>query len=72
MSGKNANPHGTSIPVATVPATVSWSVPVGAAVPELAGADVDGELVGAASEHPLTNANAATTAVARPPPIAAP
>ncbi|GAA1574253.1 hypothetical protein GCM10009789_29670 [Kribbella sancticallisti] len=49
LSGRNANPHGTSIPVATVPATVSFTGPDGVAlvagvlgVPDVLGAGVDG------------------------------
>src|SRR5690348_10323210 len=62
LSGKNAKPHGTWIPVATVPPTVSFNVPTrtelavdGAA--ELAGA----EPPGAFPEQPATSASAATT-----------
>src|SRR5580765_5531142 len=50
LSGKNASPHGTSIPVATVEATVSFTPPGCTVVLDPLGADALPELLGVASE----------------------
>jgi hypothetical protein len=70
LSGRNASPHGTSIPVATVDATVSFSEPCAVLAPEPVGAEL--ELVAddpesAPPKHPATKASAVTTTAVRAP-----
>src|SRR4051794_509458 len=50
LSGRNASPQGTSIPVATVDATVSFTAAGPPTVLAVDGADADPEVLGVASE----------------------
>ncbi|GAA3134622.1 hypothetical protein GCM10010530_63760 [Kribbella aluminosa] len=63
LSGRNAKPQGTWIPVATVDATVNVTAEA-CAVPADAGADEELVPPGVASEHPaaITNETTATAA----------
>jgi hypothetical protein len=74
LSGKKVNPHGTSIPVATVPATTSFTARGAVVVPGVEVADLvdtDGSASPPLSPQPATKAPTATiTAAVRVPPLA--